>query len=216
MSRAGGQESCEPGAQWDNLLRLCIPSSQSPSNEPEPRGSPLVVQQRTWAVLNPNVLPAGSAPVVQQRTGMVLSPLLCTFVALATLGSILVLAVWCFLYRKHSSRSRASVGGGGDEEEGQQEPLQKAEPPSEGMSRADALPGAAEAGPPCPHLQPDPQAGLQWQEGGMKRELARATWMEGRGGLPRCSKVQEHRIPLPATELGGTALVTTKTVKEGD
>lgn len=105
-----------------------------------------------------------------------------------------------------------TVGGGGDEEEGQQEPLQKAK----GMSRADALPGAAEAGPPCPHLQPDPQTGLQWQEGSMKRELARATWMEGGGGLPPCSKMQEHRIPLPATELGGTALVTTKTVKEGD
>lgn len=121
-----------------------------------------------------------------------------------------------FLLHSNVEAALVTVGGGGDEEEGQQEPLQKAEPPSEGMSRADALPGAAEAGPPCPHLQPDPQAGLQWQEGSMKRELARATWMEGGGGLPPCSKVQEHRIPLPATELGGTALVTTKTVKEGD
>lgn len=130
------------------------------------------------------------------------------------------------LFPLHSNVEAAlvTVGGGGDEEEGQQEPLQKAEPPSalcsllpsRGMSRADALPGAAEAGPPCPHLQPDPQTGLQWQEGGMKRELARATWMEGGGGLSPCSKVQEHRIPLPATELGGTALVTTKTVKEGE
>lgn len=38
MSRAGGQESCKPGAWWDNLLRLCIQSTQSPSVEPEPRG----------------------------------------------------------------------------------------------------------------------------------------------------------------------------------
>lgn len=43
--------------------------------------------------------------------------------------------------------------------------------------------------------EPQPE---QWRPGGQQREPA------------------EHRIPLPATELGDTALVTTKTVKEGD
>lgn len=91
----------------------------------------------------------------------------------------------------------AEVGGGhGDEEEGQEELLQKAE-----------LPAAL---PTCLHLRPDPVTSLQWQEGGQQREPEKHTCRESGGGLP------EHRIPLPATELGDTALVTTKTVKEGE
>lgn len=86
-------------------------------------------------------------------------------------------------------------GGSGDEEEGQQKLLQKAE-----------LPAAL----------PDPITSLQWRECGQQREPARRTCLGSDGGLPPCGKAPEHRIPLPATELGGTALVTTKTVKEGE
>lgn len=93
-------------------------------------------------------------------------------------------------------------GGNGDEEESREELLQKAE-----------LPAAL---PPCLHLQPDPLTCRQWQEGGQQREPAMHTCRENGGRLPLCGKVPEHRIPLPATELGDTALVTTKTVKEGE
>lgn len=131
--------------------------------------------------------------------------------------------IQAFLLYSDVEASLVPVGGGGDEEEGHQEPLQKAEPPpalrsppSRGARRADALQTAAEARPLAPHLQPDP-TGPQWHRGGRERELVRLTWTEGGGcARPPCSKVQEHRIPLPATELGGTALVTTKTVKKGE
>lgn len=86
-------------------------------------------------------------------------------------------------------------GGSGDEEEGQQELLHKAELPS-------AL--------------SDPLTSLQWRELGQQRAPAKHTCRESNGGLPPCGQAREHRIPLPATELGGTALVTTKTVKEGE
>lgn len=84
-----------------------------------------------------------------------------------------------------------------DEEEGQQELLQKALPP-------------------CPHLQPDSITSLQWRPGGQQRAPAERACQKNGGALTPGREVREHRIPLPATELGDTALVTTKTVKEGE
>lgn len=101
-----------------------------------------------------------------------------------------------------------------------QEPLQKTEPPatmhplpSERNGHAGMLQRAAEAPSPCPHLHLEAQTGSKWDEGFITcKDPAKHAGTDGGGGLPACSTVREHRIPLPATELGGTALVTTKTV----
>uniref|UniRef100_A0A4W6DLW8 Uncharacterized protein n=1 Tax=Lates calcarifer TaxID=8187 RepID=A0A4W6DLW8_LATCA len=60
----------------------------------------------------------------------------------------------------------------------------------------------------CPQRETVTQGCFREQQ----RPLHPHAGTDGGGGLPACSTVREHRIPLPATELGGTALVTTKTV----
>uniref|UniRef100_A0A3Q3JVW9 Uncharacterized protein n=1 Tax=Monopterus albus TaxID=43700 RepID=A0A3Q3JVW9_MONAL len=66
---------------------------------------------------------------------------------------------------------------------------------------------------PCPHLYLGTQTGLTWEEGlPLCGAPLKPSGTEVGGALSACSTVTEHRIPLPATELGGTALVTTKTV----
>lgn len=107
-----------------------------------------------------------------------------------------------------------------EDAEAQQEPLQKTEPPailhslpSESNSHAEMLQRAAGALSPCPHLHLGAQTVSQWEEGFTAyRDITKHAGTEGGRGLPPCSTMREHRIPLPATELGGTALVTTKTM----
>lgn len=81
-------------------------------------------------------------------------------------------------------------------------------------SHADML--QSEAGDPslCPfHLHLEAQSTLQWMEDiGPYRAATKHAGTEKSRGTPLCTTLREHRIPLPATELGGTALVTTKTM----
>uniref|UniRef100_A0A7N6AKT3 Uncharacterized protein n=1 Tax=Anabas testudineus TaxID=64144 RepID=A0A7N6AKT3_ANATE len=99
-----------------------------------------------------------------------------------------------------------------------EEPLQKMETPaasvppsSERNGHAGMFQLAADAPSSCPHLYLGTHMGSNWEKG---FTTCRGPAMQTNGctGLPACSIVSEHRVPLPATELGGTALVTTKTV----
>ncbi|XP_068574870.1 tumor necrosis factor receptor superfamily member 13C-like isoform X2 [Cebidichthys violaceus] len=197
------KKDCPAGRKWDSLVSICFPESET---RPEPGPSterPLatVVQLRSTAPTAHSV--------------MLLSPALWIFVVLATLGSILALALWFIIYKRQTRHSSTS------EEAGlQQEPLQKTEPPaksqpppSERNGQAEMLQRAAWTVSPCSHLHLGAQTGKKWEEGFTAcSDPAKHAGTEGFRGLPTCSTTREHRIPLPATELGGTVLVTTKTV----
>ncbi|XP_044037740.1 uncharacterized protein LOC122869137 [Siniperca chuatsi] len=201
------KKDCPAGSYWDSLVNTCIGSSETETRpEPEPPTEPpvaVVVQLRA------------TAPAAQADLVMVLSPALWIFVVLATLGSVLALALWFIIYRRQTSHSSTS-----EDPKPQQEPLQKTEPPSkiypppsERNGHAEMVQRATGAPSPCPHLHLGAQTGFKWEEGFTAcRDHAKHAGTEGGGGLSACSTMREHRVPLPATELGGTALVTTKTM----
>lgn len=107
------------------------------------------------------------------------------------------------------------VGCVAEDSEAQKEPLQKTEPPptihsqpSERPSHADTLQRGAAASSLYSQLYLEAQTSTQWEEV-IPAKYART---DGGRGLQTCSPVREHKIPLPATELGDTALVTAKTI----
>ncbi|CAN9505802.1 unnamed protein product [Ophioblennius macclurei] len=129
-----------------------------------------------------------SVASVMPPTALTVGPALWSCVALVMLGSILALAIWFFIYRKQrrpSSSPEASESG--------QELLLKTEAPAK--QPATEMNCHAEVPSPC------------HQQNGFTAHRGPATQV---AGLPTYSS--EHRIPLPATELGGTILVTTKTM----
>ncbi|XP_042360776.1 uncharacterized protein LOC121956567 [Plectropomus leopardus] len=206
-------KECPPGEKLENLLNLCFPSKTETRPEPEPTAEPSladVVQLN--AKTPPSVSLSQSSKV---DSVMLLGLALWIFVVLATVGSILALALWCIIYKRQNRNSNTA-----EDAELRQEPRHKAEPsakihppPSERNSQADMLLRAAWAPSPCPHLHLGSQTGSNWEEGSTAcRDTAKHAGTEWTQGLPVCSTIREHRIPLPATELGGTALVTTKTV----
>ncbi|XP_061740535.1 tumor necrosis factor receptor superfamily member 13C-like [Nerophis ophidion] len=121
-----------------------------------------------------------------------LSPVLWAVLMLTTLASILALLV-CFVMDRRQSRLRTSS-----------EQTEVEEQPSASKSSS----AATGAHHPHPHLHHH-----QWRDGlhhcdcpGSGRPAREE------GGVVVCWPAGEHRVPLPATELGDTALVTTKTV----
>ncbi|CAJ1075833.1 uncharacterized protein LOC119501921 isoform X2 [Xyrichtys novacula] len=143
----------------------------------------------------PTIGATSPTPVVSSM--MVLSPAVWFVVVLVILASILAVALWFIIYKQHIRISRTPGA------ESQQDPPQKAEPPVVVVNNH------AEVRVPsaCSHLYSEAQIGSGWE--GNPTEQSGTD--EGRG-LPLCSTPKEHRLPLPATELGGTVLVTTKTV----
>ncbi|XP_038551002.1 uncharacterized protein LOC119884751 [Micropterus salmoides] len=199
------KKDCPAGSYLDHLVGDCIFSKTKTTPEPQPKTEPplaVVVQLKATAPTQANLV-------------MVLSPALWVFVVLAILGSILALTVWFIIYSRQTSYSSTS-----QDIELQQDPLQKTEPPSkiypppsERNGHAELLQQAAGAPSPCPHLHLGVQTGFKWEEGFTAcRDHAKHAVTEAAGGLSACRTMREHRVPLPATELGGTALVTTKTM----
>ncbi|XP_031726839.1 uncharacterized protein LOC116396390 isoform X2 [Anarrhichthys ocellatus] len=200
---AMAKKDCPAGKRWDSLVSTCIQESET---RPEPGPS----AERSLATV---VQLRSTAPTA--HSVMLLSPALWIFVVLATLGSILALSLWFIIYKQQTRHISTS------EEAGlQQEPLQKTEPPaksqpppSERNGQAEMLQIAAWTPSPCSHLHLGAQTGNKWEEGfTASSDPAKHAGTEGFRGLPTSSTTRGHRIPLPATELGGTVLVTTKTV----
>lgn len=198
---------CPTGQMWDELINSCFPRKTEIRAEPdrpiEPPLQPHVNQVRVMA------------PVPQANPMMVLSPALWIFVVLATVGSILALTLWFIIYRRETRHSNTS-----EEAEPGLEPLQKTEPlevinplPSERNGPAQVFQREAEASLSCLHLHLGTQTDSKWADGFIAcRDIARHAGKEGGEAPSAYSMMREHKIPLPATELGGTALVTTKTV----
>ncbi|XP_035510137.1 uncharacterized protein LOC118322537 [Morone saxatilis] len=194
-SKTQTKPKCPFGSRWDTLLNTCIPSKTQTKAKPQPPTEPTAHISKTFQV----------NPV------MVFSPALWIFVVLATLGSILALTLWFIIYRRQTGLSRTS-----EDAELQRDPLQKTPAiihslPSQRNSHTEMMQRAAGAPSPCSRAK----TGLQREEGLIAyRDPAKHAGTERWGELPTstCSAISEHRIPLPATELGGTALVTTKTM----
>uniref|UniRef100_A0A672ZIX6 Uncharacterized protein n=1 Tax=Sphaeramia orbicularis TaxID=375764 RepID=A0A672ZIX6_9TELE len=181
------KKNCPDGSRWDILIKYCLPI-----NNIEPK--PTTEQPLPAAAERTNTNPPPQ------------SPALWIYVSMVTLGSMLALAVWFIIYRRHTRPRRASGPA--------QQPLQKTEKehalPVESNGQAE---GAAGASSLCRHLHLGVQTGFRSEEGFTAcRDPIKHVGRGGSEGLPTCSAVREHTIPLPATELGGTALVTTKTV----
>ncbi|KAL3054204.1 hypothetical protein OYC64_006515 [Pagothenia borchgrevinki] len=188
------KKDCPAGEKWDRLVDLCVSDKTETRPEPGPTTEPalaVVVQLRATA-------PAARAPPL-----VLLGPALWIVVVLATLGSILAVTLWFIIYRRQTRHSGTS------EEAAPQQPLQKTEPlaeihppPPEMFQRAAWTPS------PCPHQHPGARTGCRSEQEGFTfcSGPSEHAWPEGPNML------REHRVPLPATELGGTALVTTKTM----
>uniref|UniRef100_A0A3Q0RMF9 Uncharacterized protein n=1 Tax=Amphilophus citrinellus TaxID=61819 RepID=A0A3Q0RMF9_AMPCI len=179
------KKSCPEGKKWDHLVHTCLP---------------LTAVNQLEAInttAKPNSL-------------VVLSPALWIFVVLVVVGSILALTVWFIIWKRQTRRS-STCGV---------KLLQNAAPPAklhplppEKNGQAVIFQSVAEAPSLCFHVNPGSQTGSKWEDDfTATRDLLMSAGAEAGGGSPACSTMAEHRIPLPATELGGTALVTTKTM----
>uniref|UniRef100_A0A8C3AW45 Uncharacterized protein n=1 Tax=Cyclopterus lumpus TaxID=8103 RepID=A0A8C3AW45_CYCLU len=182
------REDCPAGTKWDSLVVACVVSESETRPGPE---MPPVGRVRS------------TDPPAQAHSVMLLSPALWIFVMLATLGSILALALWFIIYKRQTRHNQCCQPDYDHHLNPEAAPLNG---PAERSQRATWAP------PPCPHLHLQAQTGTTWEEGFTAcSDLAKHAGTEGVRGLPTFG-TREHRIPLPATELGGTVLVTTKTV----
>ncbi|KAL6103319.1 uncharacterized protein ACO6RY_02743 [Pungitius sinensis] len=197
------KRNCPAGQKWDSLVRTCVLTESTTRPEPgPPTERPLaeVVQLRS------------TAPAAQAHSVMMLTPALWVFVVLGTVGSIVALALWFVIYKRQTSTSVDA--------ELQQHPPQKTDQPAKSQpstpernGQAEIMQTAAWAPPPCAHLHLESQTGNRWEEGFTAcSDPAKHVGRDVVLGLRACSTTREHTIPLPAIELGGTVLVTTKTM----
>lgn len=200
------KKSCPEGKKFDNLVHTCVPSKSLMRSNPDPPKEPPLTVVNQLKAINTTVKPTSM---------VVLSPTLWISVVVVVVGSILALTLWFIIYKRQTRRSSTSEDG-----MPRQELLQKAQPPaklhplpSERNGQAEIFQRAAEAPSPCSHVHSGSQTGSEWENGFTAcRDLMMRGGAEVGGDSPACSTMAEHRIPLPATELGGTALVTTKTM----
>lgn len=196
---AMSRRNCAVGTKWDNLLKTCMPLKII-LGHPPPTEPALIA-----------VLPLkNTTPAAQMARLTMFNPGLWIFVLLATLGSILALALWIVIYIRHKRPPTV-------EAEPAEQPPQKIDPPStvHSLLPSEKPERAERAGAPhsqCPHLHTGIQTSSTWEEGfGAWRVHIKHDGKDWAGG-PVWSAVRQETVPLPATELGGTALVTTKTV----
>ncbi|XP_029912999.1 uncharacterized protein LOC115363066 [Myripristis murdjan] len=206
MARKG---NCPPGTKWDSLISDCVGNPLAAAQQPKPATEP------------PRVVPVhlrSTVPTAPAKS-VVVQPLsfengLWVFVGLLTLGSILAVVIWTIIYRQQTRR-RSSA----EDPEPAVQPLAKTDTsvkihpaPAERNGQAEMQQRAREA-PSCPHLDAGALTGFKCEESFTHRRYpTNHGGMEGSGGLLTYSTMRQHTVPLPATELGGTALVTTKTM----
>ncbi|KTF82435.1 hypothetical protein cypCar_00021765 [Cyprinus carpio] len=158
------RRACDPGSQWDSLLKHCI-------------------SHRSLGLTPSAVSPPVLEPVLNTRgldeSWSSISPSVWICVGLVVSVSVLVLLLWFIIYRRHSRTSQSTAG----EKDSTPHTPTTTEQEEEAVS-------------PWPHIN------SQTQEVPIK---------EGPCGRSLCNGWAEHGLPLPATELGDSALVTTKT-----
>lgn len=138
--------------------------------------------------------PSAASPSVLSTRGLdeswSISPSVWICVGLVVGGSVLVLLLWFIIYRRHSRTSQST----GEKDSTPHTPS--------------TIEQEEEALSPLPHVNGLTQE-TPINEGPCGRSLC-----EGRSlcnGRSQCNGWAEHGLPLPATELGDSALVTAKT-----
>uniref|UniRef100_A0A3Q2TPD7 Uncharacterized LOC105918008 n=1 Tax=Fundulus heteroclitus TaxID=8078 RepID=A0A3Q2TPD7_FUNHE len=199
------EQKCPEGKTWDILLRVCFKMKPIANRKLHPPTEPILT------VVDPITARLSPARSTGQPDGLVLSQTLWISVILVTLGSVLALTLWFVIFRRQTKAHKDLEDPGPE-----QEVLQKAEPKAMFYppDRNGQVPQRAENGPTaCHQMHQGAQMDPKWEDGfSVCSDPAKHAAKEENGGLPACSTGADHRVPLPATELGGTALVTTKTV----
>nr|XP_061829470.1 tumor necrosis factor receptor superfamily member 13C-like [Nerophis lumbriciformis] len=182
------KKTCLLGSKWDNLVNDCVPCR--PETRPQPPHTP--------TELTSTFTPAD----VHSDQLTALSPVLWVVLMLTTLASILALLV-CFVMDRRQSRLHTTS----------EQTEAEAQNSTSKTSPSKTSPSKSSTATACPH-HPHPHLHHQeWCDG--LHHCGCPGWDQpGReeGGVLVCWPAGEHRVPLPATELGDTALVTTKTV----
>ncbi|KAM9473732.1 uncharacterized protein ACWYII_008369 [Salvelinus alpinus] len=186
------KKTCNPGTTWDKLLITCIPLTR-PQPKPATESPPVKWSSDVPPQYNPAVSPAVWISVV-----------------VVVNGSILAMFLWFIIYKMQARRNHTA----GEPEAGLNPPA-KALPPVEGDCTVAVVQREEEAPPSCAQLNGGPQTCFR-QEVSTYSGASGCGSLGEVGGMFMCNGLREHWIPLPATELGDAALVTTKTVQCSD
>ncbi|XP_077475544.1 uncharacterized protein LOC144088765 [Stigmatopora argus] len=178
------KKNCPPGRKWDNVVTACIQDMMAIQREPKTEPTPVFHQKTTSPA-------AWSDPIS-------LSPILWIAVVLTILGSIMALALWIIFFRWDSRFNRSSVPT-----EPEPDPAEKIDPLIEGHEFNPSVSASTSF---------DQRGPLNISKSQKATGHGETDSAQPLGGFPVCNSTREHKIPLPATELGGTALVTTKTL----
>uniref|UniRef100_A0AAZ3QDQ6 Uncharacterized protein n=1 Tax=Oncorhynchus tshawytscha TaxID=74940 RepID=A0AAZ3QDQ6_ONCTS len=161
-----------------------------------------------WGLCHP--FPPESQPVkwssdVPPQYDPAVSPAVWISVVVVVNGSILAMFLRFIIY-KMQARHNHTAG----------EPEAGLIPPAvDGDCTAAVVQREEEAPPSCPQLNSGPQTCFR-QEVSTYSGASGCGSLGEVGGMFMCNGLREHWIPLPATELGDAALVTTKTVQCSD
>uniref|UniRef100_A0A4W5PPN2 Uncharacterized protein n=1 Tax=Hucho hucho TaxID=62062 RepID=A0A4W5PPN2_9TELE len=178
---------CNPGTTWDKLLLTCVSWTRP---KPATESPPVKWSSDVPPQYNPAVSPAVWISVI-----------------VVVNCSILAMFLWFIIYKMQARRNHTA-----GEPEARLNPPAKALLPVEGDCTAAVVQREEEAPPFCPQLNGGPQTCV-------RQEVSTYSGASGCGslgevdGMFMCNGLREHWIPLPATELGDAALVTTKTVQ---
>ncbi|KAG7460047.1 hypothetical protein MATL_G00217180 [Megalops atlanticus] len=174
--------------------KTCLPGFKYDSlvnaclRQQNPTESPIVLQPSA-------TVPPQGAPEVSLSVWIT--------VAVVVNGSILALFLWFIIYKRQTTRSHTAVDTEAECSSGVQ-PAGRANPAAVAVETEE---------PPisCPHLNGGPPSSAKQEAPTWQESLECDTGNEG--GAYVCNGRKDHKIPLPATELGDAALVTTKTVQ---
>ncbi|CAL8302353.1 unnamed protein product [Merluccius merluccius] len=205
------RKECPAGRKWDERRVTCVPSGRQTERRPLGR-PPRTTPPPAPIVMSHAVAGPWRTPVLGPWTEPTASPFLWAAVAVVATGSILALVLWTLIYRRHRNHSNGLPPP-------TLEPMDKTDPLA-GVHKSPALvvhPAESiqrDQEPPCPHLDGGTHSTDSRHVtdshpccvGGLKPGV---TWVGEAGATGR-----KHRIPLPATELGDTTLVTAKTCRD--
>ncbi|XP_061893355.1 uncharacterized protein LOC133642948 [Entelurus aequoreus] len=186
------KKTCLPGSKWDNLVNDCVSSSLE--TRPQPPTPTELTSTFTPADVHSDPLTA-------------LSPVLWVVLMFTTLAFVLALLV-CFVMDRRQSRLHTT-----SEQTEAEAQTSTSKTSTSKTSPSKTSPSKSSTAAACAHHPHSHLHHQEWRDG--LHHCGCAGWGQPareEEGVLVCWPAREHRVPLPATELGDTALVTTKTV----
>ncbi|CAL8270961.1 unnamed protein product [Lota lota] len=208
------RKDCPAGKKWDKFLVTCVwPRTQRDHRRitpPPPPPPPPTAAKPTYVTSR-----EGTGPWPTHVPGMWTDPpsgpYLWAAVAVVAAGSILALVLWFLIYRGHRNR-RNWIPPPVLQHTDKLEPLAGVHTPlGLGFYPAESVQKDPETS--CPHFDGG-TGSTDFRHGNditscVGGQNPWVTWVGDTGATGR-----KHRIPLPATELGDTTLVTAKTGRD--